>query len=1012
MPANPLIAAARREADNLYPIDRASDSTDTAPTPRPPAGYRIIAPLHRGAQGVVYEALDTRSGNRIALKFLRDAATPAERARLEREGRILAALDHPNIAAAIDTGVNPDGLIYIAMHLIDGDPIDAFVRDAALPIQDTITLALGAIDGVAAAHLRGILHRDLKPSNILVDPAPSNGANATPRAVVLDFGLAKSLALSDDPATSSAPTAPRATITHTPGFIGTLAYASPEQLRGRPEHIDLRSDVYALGVILFELLTGQMPYDADGPIAIAMQTVLTAPPRRPRSLNPEIPRDIETIILTCLHKDPARRYGSAGELSRDLRRALAGDPIDAKRDSTLYQVKAMMKKNKAVTAAAASFLLLGLTSGAAAGVLLARSQDALQEARQQNADLRAELAQLKNQYTNPGNWTSAFRSAEQLKTLSKEDGMAVVRAAWSEMTNDHPKQQLLKSASVSDVPYLVNILDIGMNDPSPAVQSWAIEYLKYIAYTDFAVDFNAYKAWYEANRNKPLGEIRAASLRRVLDEIKTADDTSLKARLEVLARSRIFADQPETITLARESGLIDRLFTLIQSPGDRSNAAREAASLLGLMPLDAATLDARIMPLLDHKDRDVRTRAVKILAARGHAPALDRLLEMLKTAAAGPFPQRRSELWDIAGALSDLKDPRAIPTMIAVIDSDNTYDTVYGVGYFGLSKLTGVAYDEKHDGAWWRAWWDNNKQRFGDDIAKLEIPTLDSKADRRKSASRPTNAPAAAPNTTTTAAPAEPTRITAAAEKPTLTQSLYAAGDPMKRYNLITPAAADPLAPPPAAPADGFKLLLVLPGGDGSADFEPFVTNIYKNATPDGFILAQLIAPQWSKDQFEQVVWPTRGLPFQGTRFTTEDFITSVIADIAARYTIDRSHTYALGWSSGGPPIYAAAIADNSPLAGAFIAMSVYKPDQLPPLTNAKGKSFYILHSPQDFIPMSFPNTAAGTLSANGARTRLATYEGGHGWHGDVFGNIATGLNWLISRDAQPENNQPVNNPR
>ncbi len=220
---------------------------------------------------------------------------------------------------------------------------------------------------------------------------------------------------------------------------------------------------------------------------------------------------------------------------------------------------------------------------------------------------------------------------------------------------------------------------------------------------------------------------------------------------------------------------------------------------------------------------------------------------------------------------------------------------------------------------------------------------------------------------------------------------LRAGGDDLKRYILIGPRAGA------AEPADGWRLLLVLPGGDGSAEFHPFVRNIAKQTLPDGYLVAQLVAPTWRSDE-DRIVWPTKGLPDDKMKFSTEDFIAAVAQDVAAKKKIDRGHVYALGWSSGGPPVYASSVTEGTPLTGAFVAMSVYKPDQMPPLAGAKGKAYYLLHSPQDVIKMRFPEAAKEDLTGAGATVELRTYEGGHGWHGDALGNIRRGVEWL---DAQ-----------
>lgn len=218
--------------------------------------------------------------------------------------------------------------------------------------------------------------------------------------------------------------------------------------------------------------------------------------------------------------------------------------------------------------------------------------------------------------------------------------------------------------------------------------------------------------------------------------------------------------------------------------------------------------------------------------------------------------------------------------------------------------------------------------------------------------------------------------------------------DENKHYFLIGPKAE---AKPPT---DGYRLLVVLPGGDGSAHFHPFVKRIFENALRDGYILAQAVAPKWSDDK-NRIVWPTKKLRGKKMKFPTETFIAEIIKDVQGRHTIDAKHIYLLGWSSGGPPCYAIAIDRKTPVRGAFVVMSVFKPDLLPPLARGKGKSFYVLHSPQDFIQMRFPEAAVKKLAEKGAKTKLETYSGGHAWPSDVYGKIRAGIEWLEQQAAE-----------
>lgn len=215
-------------------------------------------------------------------------------------------------------------------------------------------------------------------------------------------------------------------------------------------------------------------------------------------------------------------------------------------------------------------------------------------------------------------------------------------------------------------------------------------------------------------------------------------------------------------------------------------------------------------------------------------------------------------------------------------------------------------------------------------------------------------------------------------------------GDEHKSYFLIPPAAKE-------APTKGFGLLVILPGGDGGEDFHPFIKRIRKHAAPDDFVVAQPIAVKWTPEQV--IVWPTEKLKVEKQEFSTEAFVEAVVADAAKIHKIDSKRVFCMGWSSSGPAVYALGLREKPVTTGSYIAMSIYKSQHLPPLANAKGRSFYIEHSPDDRVcPYWMARKGHEELTREGARTKLAPYDGGHGWRGDVYGRIAAGLKWLAER--------------
>lgn len=223
----------------------------------------------------------------------------------------------------------------------------------------------------------------------------------------------------------------------------------------------------------------------------------------------------------------------------------------------------------------------------------------------------------------------------------------------------------------------------------------------------------------------------------------------------------------------------------------------------------------------------------------------------------------------------------------------------------------------------------------------------------------------------------------------------FAGGDTNKHYFLIQAPATGGASNSPRG------LLVVLAGGDGGPDFQPFIKRICKHALPPDYLVVQLVAPRWDENQAEVLVWPTLKNRYPAARFSTEEFADAVIEEVSRAHMIDPRRVFTLSWSSGGPAGYAISLEAETRVRGSFVAMSVFRPAQLD-LARARSQSYYILHSPQDNIPIRMAEQARDLLAAEGAKTALETYEGGHGWHGDVFGNIRRGIGWLETEAQMP----------
>ncbi|MEM8835028.1 MAG: tetratricopeptide repeat protein [Planctomycetota bacterium] len=421
----------------------ACSKTNHGVSMEPPAGYRIIEPIGSGGMGVVYRAEQVEPIRReVALKVIRPGMdSSVVLSRFEAERQTLALMNHPNVARVLDAGSTPSGQPYFAMELVRGLPITKHCEKHRVGIRARIELFIALCEGVQHAHAKGVIHRDLKPSNVLVAFAGDE-----PMPMVIDFGIAK--ALRESPGDVDA-------VTQHGQVLGTLEYMSPEQAESGARDVDIRTDVYALGVMLYELLTGTRPFEttsrADLLGAISAQdpqrpservtaltrsgktTGITDSDERRRAYRLALRRDLDWVVMRCLEKQRERRYPTASALAEDLRRYLHNEPLEAGPPTTGYRFRKFVKRNRAgvITAGAVAFALLLGVIGTSVGLVYATSETRRAELAEQRVRERADELELIARFQteqlemiDPGAMGGTIRAGIQDRVLSSNTASA------------------------------------------------------------------------------------------------------------------------------------------------------------------------------------------------------------------------------------------------------------------------------------------------------------------------------------------------------------------------------------------------------------------------------------------------------------------------------------------------------------------------------------------------------------------------------------------------------------
>jgi len=551
----------RPALDSAWARSAVQQAVGAAPSPLAATSigrYRILEVIGEGGMGVVYKARQDHPERIVALKVIRHSAvSPRLLRRFEHEAQMLARLQHPGIAQIFDAGTADTGRgaqPFIAMEFIDGEPLGVYADRHGLDTRRRLELMAQVCEAVHHAHMRGVIHRDLKPGNILVDD--------TGRPKILDFGIARA---------SDADVRITTIGSDIGQLIGTLPYMSPEQVGGDGDAVDSRSDVYALGVLCYELLAGRLPLDVrQSSIADAARRIRDEDPTPLSSVQRVFRGDIETMVLKAMEKDPARRYGSAAEFAADIRRHLGDQPIVARPAGTWYQFGKFARRNRALVGAMAALFVVLAAGVIATGVATIRARDAEQRARRELASKSAIM-----QYF--------------LSTVTSGGGPAAPDMTMRQMLNRAEQQLPAAMARLASNPedeaYFHDLLGMGLGGIG--------EYER--AEPHLAESIRIREEWYGPDDPRTLlARIRMASSH--VDQGRFSEAEAALDALRPPVRRQMRGDSPESNMAAMELyHALSQLYIRTKRPEQTTAALEEFRDLAArrLGPSHPAAIDAR-----------------------------------------------------------------------------------------------------------------------------------------------------------------------------------------------------------------------------------------------------------------------------------------------------------------------------------------------------------------------------------------------------------------------------------
>jgi serine/threonine protein kinase/predicted esterase len=682
--------------------------------------FEVMGVIGRGGMGIVFKAFDPALHRAVAIKVLDPivARLESSRRRFARESQAMAAIAHEHIVPVYAVDEHHD-LPYIVMEYVPGGTLEnRLANGKPMTAIEIVRTVLQIAKGLAAAHRVGVIHRDIKPSNILLD-------TGTERIRVADFGLAREI---DD-----------AKQTHSQTLVGTPLYMSPEQVQG--DVCDARSDLFSLGSLMVAMCTGKPPFQADM-IYATMQKIIHESPADVCSLRNDLPTWMSAMVGRLLAKSREDRFQSADELCTALEEELAvlQCPDGAKEPprswlNTQQTLVAVNRRSSLFAALSPLAMLAVLAVGGWFVTTIIRTQtNRLEDGRSRtflvpdnDADDPVVAKWVKQLCETQGHNPIAFGLGPNMLSEVPDRAVRITELAWPNLKDRYQKTAILKVFRVADHEQVLRILNLGMMDDDPDVRNYASTYVSEYAFRSFEGEPEIYTRWYSEHKDLPLGEVFEAHYRRLAIELKRLGP--VHGIDKWIQRKDDLTDPNQKLEALAQSGLSDlfQQWFEIKSMSEKHRLA--LLTFFRSVPLEANEAKRLLTTYASASPRDgLSLPAIRALMASDLEYSVPLIAQHLgQWAQTFGRPAHNSQYSEIARVLSETGDDRFIPLLIGLIDADNSYDTIYGVGYFGLGfsklgKLVQVPYSSFHDGNWWRSWWGRNRDRFSEAAQSTAIP--------------------------------------------------------------------------------------------------------------------------------------------------------------------------------------------------------------------------------------------------------------------------------------------------